>query len=96
MQVRNIFATVVCSVLMLALPGAVRAQAYPAKAVHVIISFPPGSSTDIVGRVVTQKLSEYWGQPVLAENRGGAGRLHAAHRFLGARGHPGDLRETSL
>ena len=73
MQVRNIFATVVCSVLMLALPGAVRAQAYPAKAVHVIISFPPGSSTDIVGRVVTQKLSEYWGQPVLAENRGGAG-----------------------
>jgi tripartite-type tricarboxylate transporter receptor subunit TctC len=58
---------------MLALPGAVRAQAYPAKAVHVIISFPPGSSTDIVGRVVTQKLSEYWGQPVLAENRGGAG-----------------------
>jgi tripartite-type tricarboxylate transporter receptor subunit TctC len=73
MQVRNIFATVVCSALMLALPGAVRAQAYPAKAVHVIISFPPGSSTDIVGRVVTQKLSEYWGQPVLAENRGGAG-----------------------
>ena len=73
MQVRNIFATVVCSALMLALPGAVCAQAYPAKAVHVIISFPPGSSTDIVGRVVTQKLSEYWGQPVLAENRGGAG-----------------------
>jgi tripartite-type tricarboxylate transporter receptor subunit TctC len=73
MQVRNIFATVVCSALMLALPGAVRAQAYPAKAVHVIISFPPGSSTDIVGRVVTQKLSEYWGEPVLAENRGGAG-----------------------
>jgi tripartite-type tricarboxylate transporter receptor subunit TctC len=39
----------------------------------MIISFPPGSSTDIVGRVIAQKLSEYWGQPVLAENRGGAG-----------------------
>jgi tripartite-type tricarboxylate transporter receptor subunit TctC len=58
---------------MIALPGAVCAQAYPARAVHVIISFPPGSSTDIVGRIVAQKLSEYWGQPVLAENRGGAG-----------------------
>src|SRR5436190_1796389 len=48
-------------------------QAYPSKAVHVIISFPPGSSTDIVGRIVMQKVSEYWGQPVVPENRGGAG-----------------------
>jgi tripartite-type tricarboxylate transporter receptor subunit TctC len=63
----------VCSALVLALPGAVSAQAYPARPVHVVISFPPGSSTDIVGRVVAQKLSEYWGQPVLPENRGGAG-----------------------
>ncbi|TSA10364.1 MAG: tripartite tricarboxylate transporter substrate binding protein [Betaproteobacteria bacterium] len=58
---------------MFALAGAVGAQTYPTKPVRVIISFPPGSSTDIVGRVVTQKLSEYWNQPVLAENRGGAG-----------------------
>ncbi|MGB7542069.1 MAG: tripartite tricarboxylate transporter substrate binding protein [Burkholderiales bacterium] len=49
------------------------AQGYPSKPVRVIITFPPGSATDIVGRVVTQKLSELWGQPVLAENRGGAG-----------------------
>ncbi|MGC2520321.1 MAG: tripartite tricarboxylate transporter substrate binding protein [Burkholderiales bacterium] len=49
------------------------AQGYPNKPVRVIITFPPGSATDIVGRVVTQKLSELWGQPVLAENRGGAG-----------------------
>jgi tripartite-type tricarboxylate transporter receptor subunit TctC len=41
--------------------------------VHVIISFTPGSSTDIVGRVVMQKVSEYWGQPVVPENRAGAG-----------------------
>ena len=49
------------------------AQAYPDKPVRVIISFTPGSSTDIVGRVVMSKVSEYWGQPVVAENRGGAG-----------------------
>ena len=49
------------------------AQGYPNKPVHAVISFTPGSSTDIVGRVVMQKVSEYWGQPVVAENRAGAG-----------------------
>jgi tripartite-type tricarboxylate transporter receptor subunit TctC len=49
------------------------AQGYPNKAVHVIISFIPGSSVDIVGRIVAQKLSERWGQPVVPENRAGAG-----------------------
>jgi len=49
------------------------AQSYPTKPVHVIISFTPGSSTDIVGRIVLQKLNELWGQPVVPENRAGAG-----------------------
>jgi tripartite-type tricarboxylate transporter receptor subunit TctC len=48
-------------------------QPYPNKAVRVIVSFTPGSSTDIVGRIVMQKVSEYWGQPAVVENRGGAG-----------------------
>jgi len=50
-----------------------QAQGYPNKPVRVIISFTPGSSTDIVGRIVGAKLSEMWGQPVIAENRAGAG-----------------------
>jgi len=78
MQGMRRFGAVLFCALMFALPGAVWAQAFPAKPVHVIISFPPGSSTDIVGRIVTQKLSEYWGQPVPAENRGGAGGTIAA------------------
>jgi len=49
------------------------AQGFPNKPVHMIISFTPGSSTDIVGRIVIQKLSEIWGQPVVPENRAGAG-----------------------
>lgn len=49
------------------------AQGYPNKPVHVIISFTPGSSTDIVGRIVMQKVAEHWGQPVVPENRAGAG-----------------------
>lgn len=58
---------------LFALPGAALPQAYPSKPVHVVISFPPGSSTDIVGRIVMHKVSELWGQPVVPENRSGAG-----------------------
>jgi tripartite-type tricarboxylate transporter receptor subunit TctC len=60
-------------VLALLLAGAAHAQTFPSKPVHMVISFTPGSSTDIVGRVVAQKLSEMWGQPVVPENRAGAG-----------------------
>ncbi len=51
----------------------VHAQSYPARPVRAIIAFPPGSATDIIGRVITAKVSEIWGQTVVADNRGGAG-----------------------
>jgi tripartite-type tricarboxylate transporter receptor subunit TctC len=60
-------------VLLAALATQAAAQNYPTKPVQVIISFTPASATDIVGRIVTAKLSEYWGQPVINENRAGAG-----------------------
>ena len=47
-------------------------QAYPAKAVRLIVPWPAGGTTDILGRVIGQKLNEAWGQPVIIENRGGA------------------------
>ena len=55
------------------LASAALAQGYPNKPVRLIISFTPGSSTDIIGRAVAAKLQEIWGQPVIAENRAGAG-----------------------
>jgi tripartite-type tricarboxylate transporter receptor subunit TctC len=51
----------------------VQAQQYPAKAVKVIIPYPPGSTPDIVGRTLSMKLQEALGQPFVVENRTGAG-----------------------
>ena len=61
------------AVLLAVFASQAAAQTYPNKPVRVIISFTPASATDIVGRIVAAKLSEYWGQPVVAENRSGAG-----------------------
>jgi tripartite-type tricarboxylate transporter receptor subunit TctC len=54
------------------------AQPFPSKSIRMIIGFPPGGGTDIVGRIVAQKLSEVLGQQVLPDNRGGASGQIAA------------------
>ena len=53
--------------------GQVAAQAWPARPVKLVVPFAAGGTTDVVGRIVGQKLGELWGQSVLVENRGGAG-----------------------
>jgi tripartite-type tricarboxylate transporter receptor subunit TctC len=55
-----------------------QAQSYPAKPIRLIVPFPPGGSTDILGRTLGQKLTEAWGQPVIIDNRGGAGGIIGA------------------
>ncbi|MBV8030252.1 MAG: tripartite tricarboxylate transporter substrate binding protein [Betaproteobacteria bacterium] len=63
---------VIAAALAAASLGA-QAQGYPVKAVTMIVAFTPGSAVDIVGRIVADKLSQMWGQPVVPENRSGAG-----------------------
>jgi tripartite-type tricarboxylate transporter receptor subunit TctC len=59
--------------LGLAIPGTALAQTYPAKPIRLIIPFPPGGSADTIARLLAQEMSNGLGQPVVAENRPGAG-----------------------
>jgi tripartite-type tricarboxylate transporter receptor subunit TctC len=59
--------------LVAALPGsALLAETYPSKPVRLIVTYPPAGSSDLMARILGQKLSELWGQPVLVENKPGA------------------------
>jgi tripartite-type tricarboxylate transporter receptor subunit TctC len=68
----KVFAALVASAVVFA--GAARAQdAYPSRPIHVIVPFTAGSATDIVARLIGEKLNAAWGQPVVVENKPGAG-----------------------
>jgi tripartite-type tricarboxylate transporter receptor subunit TctC len=63
----------VIGVVAALLPAGAAAQQYPSKPIRLMVPFPPGGSTDIVARIVAQKLGSQLGQPLVIENRGGAG-----------------------
>lgn len=62
-----------CAIVAGALTANAAAQQYPAKAIRIIVPFAPAGPNDILGRLVGQKLTQQLGQPVVVENRGGAG-----------------------
>src|SRR5882672_994220 len=63
-------------------PPALHAQAYPNKAVRIVAPFPAGGSADVIPRIIGEKLSLKWGQPVVVENRAGAaGNIGAEYVF---------------
>jgi tripartite-type tricarboxylate transporter receptor subunit TctC len=63
----------VLAIALALVSGPCAAQAWPAKPLRLMVPFPPGGSTDIVARIVAQKVSAQLGQPIVIENRGGAG-----------------------
>jgi tripartite-type tricarboxylate transporter receptor subunit TctC len=71
--------------LVAALLGSVAlAQTYPSKPVRLIVTYPPAGSSDLMARILGQKLADLWGQPVIVENKAGAagsiGMEFAAHQ----------------
>ncbi len=66
-------AAILCAAYAFAQPAF--AQPYPTKPIRMVITYPPGGNTDLVGRAVAQKLSESLGQQVIIDNRGGAGGI---------------------
>jgi tripartite-type tricarboxylate transporter receptor subunit TctC len=75
---RSIQRYAACIAVAVAVPAAAAQGApgttdYPTKPIRLVITYPPGGNTDLVGRAVAQKLSEAWGQQVVVDNRGGAG-----------------------
>ena len=61
-----------------------RAESYPSRPVHIIVGFAPGSASDIIARLISQRLSERLGQPFVVENRGGAGGTLGAEAVVRA------------
>ena len=72
------FMSVVCAVLGMLVSAGASSQGYPSRPVRMIVGFPPGGGTDILARIVAQRLSESWGQQVIVENRPGASATIAA------------------
>jgi tripartite-type tricarboxylate transporter receptor subunit TctC len=73
-----------CLFFSLLLMGNAAAQGYPARPMTLIIPFPPGGSTDIIGRVAAEGLSRELGQALVVDNRGGAGGAIGAKAILDA------------
>ena len=78
--------SLVCAALLTA-AGHTTAQDYPGRGVRIILPFPPGGGTDILARVIGEKVAEHWGQPVVIENRPGATGTTAAAQVAQS---PGD------
>ncbi|HYK14973.1 MAG TPA: tripartite tricarboxylate transporter substrate binding protein [Burkholderiales bacterium] len=70
--------TAAFSLCLLCIAGGAAAQSYPAKPVRLLSGFPAGGANDYHARVLAQKLTEFFGQTVIVENRGGAGGTIAA------------------
>ena len=75
MNLRGCFRFILAGLLATILPTSATAQAYPQKQIRMIVSAPPGSAPDIIARIVGEKLSQAFGQPVVIDNKPGGGGI---------------------
>src|SRR6185369_4274605 len=61
-----------------------RADAFPTRAIKIVVPFPAGGPSDVLARMIGQKMSEDWGQPVVIENRPGANTVLGAQQVAKA------------
>jgi tripartite-type tricarboxylate transporter receptor subunit TctC len=81
-------ASIVVLVVAIATPPALaQSQPWPQKTVRFIVPLPPGSGMDLSARLIAERLTERWGQPVVVENRQGADGIPAVTTFMAARDH---------
>jgi tripartite-type tricarboxylate transporter receptor subunit TctC len=81
----NRFSVLVSALAVLFATTPALAQNWPQRPVRVIIPLPPATGTDLAGRLLAERLSQRWGQPVVVENRQGGDGIPAVTTFLGAR-----------
>ena len=82
MQRRQILSTTAAATALLALPLAALAQGYPAKSVKVIVPFAPGGTTDIIARIMGEKITPALGQTLIVENKAGGGGIIGANELV--------------
>lgn len=79
------FLRTLCALLALAAPAGILAQAaFPDRPVKIVVGFPPGTTGDLIARLIAPKMGEGLGQPVIVENRPGAGSSIAAESVVRA------------
>ncbi len=106
---KTILRFLLAAAIGLGIPAWSQAQTYPVRPIKIIVPSPAGATTDTLVRMTAQKLSEKWGQPVIVDNKPGAGgnigaeearqsragRLHAAVHLSGAAGRQPDAFQTA-
>src|SRR5258705_13903572 len=91
-MLESVFRAAIATLAMLLwAQGPAYAQAYPSRTVRIVIPFPPGGTSDILARTLAQKLTEEWGQQVIAENRPGAAGNVACEFVAKQKGDPHTL-----
>jgi len=84
MRFPRAFAHAACALAVATMATVALAQPYPNHPIRMVIAFPPGGTSDFVGRVIANKLSEYLGQPIVVDNKPGATGLIGTQAVLQA------------